>query len=104
MLPVEPWRALLAALRNMARSRGKGIAGIALAGGQRRVKVDVRALYRYHDEETGYRLIEDILSSMGEEDMQALESRSVRIVRDPRGNTYIELSVELLRDPDKLTL
>lgn len=101
-MKVKPAVALLQALRAMAESRGSGIAGIARAGGQERVKINVRALFKYHDEDTGYRLVEEVLASMGEEDYRILEAKGIRLIRAGEG-IYIEVPVELLEDPGRIT-
>ena len=100
---LSPGKALLVALKNMAESRGKGIAGIAKAGGQKRVKINVRALYKYHDEETGYRLVEDILNSIDEKELEFLESHGIKLVKD-RWGIYIEVPVEILENPDSINV
>ncbi|MCE4600831.1 MAG: hypothetical protein F7C38_04620 [Desulfurococcales archaeon] len=94
----DPVDALLRALYGMALSRGSGIAGIARAGGQSRVKINIRALFKYHDEETGYRLVEEAIAELGDEGSRRLEAMGIKLVK--RGGTlYIEVPVDLLANP-----
>ncbi|MCE4620642.1 MAG: hypothetical protein F7C33_06440 [Desulfurococcales archaeon] len=97
----DPVKALLKALYSLAVSRGSGIAGIALAGGQDRVKIDVRAFYKHHDEETGYTLFSEALQSLTDSDYKKLEDIGIRLHRE-RGTLYIEVPVDLLRDPRRI--
>jgi len=97
----DPVKALLKALHSLAVSRGSGIAGIAMAGGQDRVKIDVRAFYKHHDEETGYALFSEALQSLTDSGYKKLEDMGIRVVRE-RGTLYIEVPVDLLRDPRRI--
>ncbi len=93
----DPVEALLTALRGLARARGAGIASIARAGGQDRVKISLRAFYKYHEEETGYRLLEEVLADIGEEGLKRLEELGIRIIRR-RDGVYIEVPISLLEE------
>jgi len=94
-MPGDPVEALMGALRSLARARGAGIVGIARAAGQDRVKINVRALYKHHDEESGYLLIEDAIRAALEEAPGRLEEMGIRIVRLGR-DLYVEVPVDLL--------
>jgi len=96
----DPVEAVLRAVKNLAVSRGSGIVGIARAAGQDRVKINVKALYKHHDEETGYMLIEDAIRDLGEEGARRLMEHGVRIVRMGR-ELYIEVPVSLLEEYSK---
>ena len=96
----DPVEAVMVALRSLAISRGAGIVGIARAAGQDRVKINVKAFYKHHEEETGYTLFEEALADLGEEGLVKLQERGIRIVRLGR-ETYIEVPVVLLEELSK---
>ena len=96
----DPVEAVMAALRSLAISRGAGIVGIARAAGQDRVKINVKAFYKHHKEETGYTLFEEALADLSEEGLVKLQERGIRIVRLGR-ETYIEVPVALLEELSK---
>ena len=96
----DPVEAVMTALRSLALSRGAGIVGIARAAGQDRVKINVKAFYKHHEEETGYTLFEEALADLGEEGLARLQEKGIRIVRVGR-ETYIEVPVALLDELSK---
>jgi len=91
----DPVEAILEALRGYARVKGPGVLAIVKAGGQERVKIRFQALYKYHDESTGYTLLEEALAELGEEGVERLESMGIRLVNIGR-NLYLEVPVSLL--------
>ncbi len=93
----DPVEALLRAIRGYARAKGEGVLAILEAGGQERVKIRVSALYRFHDPETGFQLLEDAVSSLTEGDLERLESMGVRLVRLGRV-LYVEVPRRLLEE------
>jgi len=93
----DPVEAILAALKGYARVKGPGVLGILEAGGLDRVKVRVSALYRYHDESTGYGLLDEALNSLTREDVERLEEMGVRLVRVGR-TLYLEVPRRLLEE------
>ncbi len=92
----DPIEAVIAALRGYAREKGRGVLAILHAGGQERVKINVKALYKYHDESTGYTLLEEALEELAR-DPGRLEEIGARLVRMGR-NRYIEVPTSLLEE------
>ena len=92
----DPVEALLAALRGYARQKGEGVLAILRAGGQERVKINVKALYKYHDDSTGYTLLEEALEELARDPgrLQAIGARLVRLGRD----RYVEVPTSLLEE------
>ncbi len=93
--------AIITAIYRLAISRGKGIAGIASASGQSKVKIALRAFYKYHEEETGYNFFTDILKDLTSEDLEELRTLGIEFVSF-NNDQYLEIPVSLLRDPEKL--
>ncbi len=92
----DPLEAVIAALRGYAREKGRGVLAILHAGGQERVKINVKALYKYHDESTGYPLLEEALDELAGDPgrLEEIEARLVKIGR----NKYIEIPTRLLEE------
>jgi len=93
----DPVEAILEALRGYARVKGPGVLGILDAGGLESVKIRFSALYRYHDEATGYRLLDEALAELSEEDLGRLEELGVRLVREGR-TLYLQVPRRLLEE------
>ncbi len=72
---------------------GRGILGILRASGQARVKIAVSALYRFHDPDAGYAMLDDAIRELGD----TLESVDGRLVRY-RGRLYIEIPVSYIEE------
>ncbi len=92
---LEALKALRVALQGYARARGSVDVAILKSAGLREMRISVRALYRYHEEDSVYSMLDDAIQVLLSHPKLVERELRVRLFR--RGSTtYLIVPLEVL--------
>ncbi len=99
-------KAFVTAFHKYLEKNGRRTYEIASLTGQKRIKIHLRALWRFHNPLCGYRYIEEALNAILECSDDWLKELGIKIGNDS-GNTYIDIPLQLLKtmldlEPEKM--
>lgn len=76
----DPVRVLCATLESYLKTHGRRVLSIAESTGQDRVRIELRALYRYYDPSAEYPRLVDVLSALSSRELEELEKMGIKLM------------------------